>query len=79
MDESNFEFLDAINIVSFLAQLKNMAEDERQTSYIRLVIQTIFKEINKLHQENDYIIKLLKEINEKEKRTEEIISGLYSK
>lgn len=65
MNDRNFEFLDAVNIVSFMAQLKNMEEDDKQTEYVRIVIQSIFREIEKLHEENDRIISLLEKIQQK--------------
>jgi hypothetical protein len=53
---SNFEFLDAITIVGFLAQLDNMDKDEKETDYIHKVIDSIANEIEKLHKENEIII-----------------------
>lgn len=55
-EDNNFEFLDIITIVGFIAQLSNIAKDEEQTNYIHKVIETIAQEIEKLHQENDYIM-----------------------
>ena len=52
-NNNNFEALDAITIVSFLAQLQNMEEDEKEKEYIHKVILAIANEIEKLHKEND--------------------------
>lgn len=67
----DFEFLDIINILGFVAQLLNMFGDEKQTNYIHKVIRAISDEIQKLHNENDMIMKqneeilnLLKEISD---------------
>lgn len=59
---NQFEFLDLITIMGFLAQVDNMSKDESQTKYIHKVIKTIALEIDKLHKENDIIIKQNEEI-----------------
>jgi predicted patatin/cPLA2 family phospholipase len=61
-ENQEFNFLDALTMVGFFAQLSNMSEDEAQTDYIRKVILAISQEIEKLHQENDVIIKQNEEI-----------------
>jgi hypothetical protein len=48
--------------VGFFAQLDNMAKDEEQTKYVQVVIEAIANEIEKLHKENDIIIKQNEEI-----------------
>jgi glycerol dehydrogenase-like iron-containing ADH family enzyme len=67
-ENQQFEILDALNIVGFFAQLDNMSKDEEQSKYIQTVIQALANEVEKLHKENDIIIeqndeilKLLKE------------------
>ena len=60
----NNSLLDAITLVGFLAQLKNIGDDNIQTTYIKKVIQAIADEIEKLHKENDIIIKQNEEILE---------------
>jgi hypothetical protein len=61
-ENQQFEMLDALNIVGFFAQLDNMAKDEEQTKYVQVVIEAIANEIEKLHKENDIIIKQNEEI-----------------
>lgn len=68
--KTNFNILDDITILSFIAQIKNINDDKVQTNYIQKVIKAIADEIEKLHKENDIImqqneeiIKLLKENN----------------
>lgn len=68
--KTNFNILDDITILSFIAQIKNIDDDKVQTNYIQKVIKAIADEIEKLHKENDIImqqneeiIKLLKENN----------------
>lgn len=65
---SNFEIpediniLDLLNIFSLWAQIDNMNIDKKQTGYIHKVIKAIANEIDKLHKENDRIIKQNEEI-----------------
>lgn len=59
-----FGFLDMITIASFLAQIDNMDKDDIQNKYIHKVIQAIADEIEKLHKENDIIMKQNEEILE---------------
>lgn len=54
---NNTNILDIITIASFIAQLDNIEKDGIQTEYIQLVIKTIADEIEKLHKENDIIMK----------------------
>lgn len=70
MNNKQFETLDAITIVGFLAQLENMADDSKEKEYIHNVVFAIANEIEKLHQENnrieqklDKILQILKEKN----------------
>lgn len=53
---NNLGFLDVINIISFLAQMTNMEEDDKDKEWIHQVIQVISDEIQKLHNENDIIM-----------------------
>ena len=62
MTNNQFESLDAITIISFLAQLQNMAEDTKEKEYIHQVIATIATQIEKLHKENDRIEQKLNQI-----------------
>lgn len=61
-DNTNNKLLDALTILGFAAQIQNISDDKTQTEYIRKVIQVIADEIEKLHKENDVIIKQNKEI-----------------
>lgn len=61
-DNEEIGFLDILNIASFLVQIENMQEDEKETKYIHKVIKVIANEIDKLHKENDIIIEQNEEI-----------------
>ena len=61
-DNTNNKLLDALTILGFAAQIQNISDDKTQTEYIRKVIQVIADEIEKLHKENDIIIKQNEEI-----------------
>lgn len=61
-DNQQFEFLDGINIVSFVAQVLNMGQNADQDAYVKRVVKAIAHEINLLHQENDIIMKQNEEI-----------------
>ena len=65
-ETQNFEFLDILTILSFYYQLKNLELDNKYESYIKDYISRIDKEIQKLHEENEEILKILKSIKEKE-------------
>lgn len=54
--------LDLLNVFSLWAQIDNMNMDKQQTEYIHKVIRAIADEIDKLHKENDIIIKQNEEI-----------------
>lgn len=60
--------LDLLNVFSLWAQVDNMSMDKQQTAYIRTVIKAIADEIEKLHKENDIIIKQNEEILEELRR-----------
>lgn len=59
-EETNI--LDLLNVFSLWAQIDNMNMDAKQSDYIRKVIKAIADEIDKLHKENDIIIKQNEEI-----------------
>lgn len=61
-NKTNFNILDIITILGFVAQINNIQDDKTQTEYIQKVIQAIADEIKKLHKENDIIIKQNEEI-----------------
>lgn len=56
--------LDLLNVFSLWAQVDNMNMDRQQTAYIHTVIKAIANEIEKLHKENDIIMKQNEEILE---------------
>lgn len=56
-NKTSFNILDIITILGFVAQISNIQDDKTQTKYIQKVIQAIADEIEKLHKENDMIIK----------------------
>lgn len=58
----DFEFMDAVGITSFLAQLDNMEKDQIQTEWIRKVVVSLAQEVQKLHDENDILINKVDEI-----------------
>lgn len=60
--KTNFNILDDITILSFIAQIKNINDDKVQTNYIQKVIKAIADEIEKLHKENDIIMQQNEEI-----------------
>lgn len=61
-DNTNNKMLDVLTVLGFAAQIQNISDDKIQTEYIRKVIQVIADEIEKLHKENDIIIKQNEEI-----------------
>ena len=63
--------LDLLNVFSLWAQVDNMNMDKVQTEYIRKVIKAIANEIEKLHKENDIIIKQNEEILKRLQNIEE--------
>ena len=69
MNENNpnngLEFLDIITIMGFFAQLKNLSKDEKYEQFIKKIILGLVQEIEKLHRENDEIIKKLDEVLER--------------
>ena len=63
-DAKGFEALDVLSIMGFAAQMNNISKNKKQTEYIQKVIKAIAEEIEKLHKENDIIIKKTEEILE---------------
>lgn len=61
-ENNNYNVLDLLNIISLWAQMENMSMDAEQTNYVRKVIKAIANEIEKLHEENDVIMKQNDEI-----------------
>ena len=56
---------DLIQLLSFYIQLKNIKQDDIQNKYIHDVIQAIGSEIQKLHDQNDIIMKQNQQILDK--------------
>ena len=52
----NLQDLDAIELLAFYTQLKNIEWDQQQNQYIHSVIENINKQIAKLHEQNDIIM-----------------------
>lgn len=64
----NFDILDILSLVSFMAQMKNMSDDERAALKNNSIIKAVADEIDKLHKENDDIIKYLKQVDKDEQK-----------
>lgn len=60
-----FGALDMLNVMSVIAQLQNIQKDETHNKALAMIIRTIFNEIEKLHKENDLILKKLETIQNK--------------
>ena len=63
----NFEALDLLTLISFLAQIQNMNEDTKEKTYIHEVIKAISIEIEKLHKQNERIEAKIDQILERNK------------
>lgn len=63
-NNQNFETLDLITLIGFIAQIQNMKIDAKEKDYIHDVIKAIADEIQKLHEENDRIESKLNKILE---------------
>lgn len=63
-NNQNFEALDILTLISFIAQIQNMNQDAKQKQYIHDVIKAIAEEIEKLHKENDRLEKKINKILE---------------
>ena len=64
----NFDILDILSLVSFMAQIKNMSDDERAALKNNSIIKAVADEIDKLHKENDDIINYLKQVDNNEQK-----------
>ena len=56
-NNNSIQSFDLIQLLSFYIQLKNIKQDDIQNKYIHDVIQAIGNEIQKLHNQNDIIMK----------------------
>ena len=63
-NNQNFETLDLITLIGFIAQIQNIKIDAEEKDYIHNVIKAIADEIQKLHEENDRIESKLNKILE---------------
>lgn len=64
-NNNNIQGLDILQILAFYVQLKNIKWDEQQSKYIHGIIQNINKQIAKLHNQNDIIMKQNQQILDK--------------
>lgn len=69
----NFDILDMLSLISFIAQMKNMSDDEKTALKNNSIIKAVADEIDKLHKENEDIITYLKQVDDDE---QEIIRRL---
>lgn len=60
--QNGIEAMDILNLIAFYIQLTNIEQDNQQSGYIHNVIQTIAREIELLHKENDKIMAQNEEI-----------------
>ena len=64
----NFDILDMLSLISFIAQMKNMSDDDKAALKNNSIIKAISDEIDKLHKENDDIISYLKAVDNDEQK-----------
>ena len=64
----NFDILDMLSLISFMAQMKNMSDDDKAALKNNSIIKAISDEIDKLHKENDDIISYLKAVDNDEQK-----------
>ena len=62
MINGNLETLDIISIMSFIIQMQNLEEDKRYKGSVQQFEDVVQKEVDKLHAENEIIMKKLDEI-----------------
>ena len=68
INNSSFGFIDILTVISFMAQMKNMSDDEVTNLKNSSIIKAVANEIDKLHKENDDIINHLKKIDKDEEK-----------
>ena len=68
INNNGFGLVDILTVISFMAQMKNMNDDEITNLKNNSIIQAVANEIDKLHKENDDIIKGLKTIGKDEEK-----------
>ena len=64
----NFDILDMLSLISFMAQIKNMSDDDKAALKNNSIIKAISDEIDKLHKENDDIVNYLKAVDNDEQK-----------
>jgi len=67
-NNNGFDLLDILTAISFIAQMKNIKDDEIMNLKNNSIIQAVANEIDKLHRENDDIINNLKKIDKDEEK-----------
>ena len=65
---NSFGLIDILTVISFMAQMKNMNDDEITNFKNSSIIKAVANEIDKLHKENDDIINHLKKIDKDEEK-----------
>ena len=64
-ENQQFDFLDAITLIGFFAQIENLDKDQKYEEFIKKIIIGLVQEIEKLHKENEDIIEKVDQILEK--------------
>lgn len=68
INNNGFGLIDILTVISFMAQMKNMNDDEITNLKNSSIIKAVANEIDKLHKENDDIINHLKKIDKDEEK-----------
>lgn len=68
VNNNGFGLIDILTVISFMAQMKNMNDDEITNLKNSSIIKAVANEIDKLHKENDDIINHLKKIDKDEEK-----------
>lgn len=74
----NFDVLDMLSLISFIAQMKNMSDDEKAALKNNSIIKAVADEIDKLHKENEDIITYLKQVDNDEQKIIKRLDTLIS-
>ena len=69
INNNGFGLIDILTVISFMAQIKNMNDDEITNLKNSSIIKAVANEIDKLHRENDDIINHLKKIDKDEEKS----------
>ena len=68
INNNGFGLIDILTVISFMAQMKNISDDEITNLKNSSIIKAVANEIDKLHKENDDIINHLKKIDKDEEK-----------